>query len=102
MVSATVLARMLVTLVLVVSPALLLLGLYRFLEFIKHDELVAQMRAKQAADSPSHEFLTAGTDTDPAPSPGGPGSDTAVCGACGLENMPDATFCRRCLRKLDD
>ena len=81
--------------VLVVAPALFFLALWRGLEFLQDDELVAQMEAMQGQESPSPP-ASAGVSGRADPR----GESIVRCRRCGTPNRAEATYCHECLEEL--
>jgi len=80
------------TLFVIVAPTLLFLGLWRGLEVMQDDELVARVR--------DGEFDSATTSMMPSVLPGGDADRTTTCEGCGTPNLADARFCQECLGRL--
>lgn len=85
--------RLAVTTVVIFGPALLFLGLWRVLTWLRDDELIAVLGEQGVIDvrsqsSPVDVLATAA------------GSPPTRCSYCGKTNIPDAPICRGCHRDL--
>lgn len=102
--------RLLVACFVIVSPALLFLGLMRGLEKLRDDALL--MRLAESDDTPQDVSSAAAEALDKGPiRADGHGSNTAddpvpttasfVCSTCGESNMTGARYCQSCLGELN-
>ena len=83
--------RLAVATVAVVGPTLLFLGLWRFLMWLRDDELVKALAQRGVVDAP-----------DPSPADVLAGaSGGSECGNCGTVNLRGASVCRDCLSSLE-
>lgn len=93
--------RLLVAVVVIVTPTVLFLGLMRGLEKLRDDALL--MRLADSDDAPRDVSTAAATVLEKPPNltDGRPPSDDAVtCSHCGESNMVGARYCQECLGKL--
>jgi hypothetical protein len=78
----------------VVGPTLLYLLLWRFLSWLRDDELVERLAGRGVIDDP-----------DPAPADilasTTAGAGATRCSSCGARNFPGAPVCRNCHRDLE-
>ncbi|MEF8852514.1 MAG: zinc ribbon domain-containing protein [Haloarculaceae archaeon] len=83
--------RLSVATAVVVGPTLLFLGLWRFLVWLRDDELVEALARRGVVEAP-----------DPSPVDVLAGaSGGSECGNCGTVNVRGATVCRECLSRLE-
>lgn len=99
--------RVATALFVILAPTVLFLALWRALELLRDDEIIARARengnvgTSLAGDTDEDgtgmiDQLTAGAG---ARAGAGAGS-TVTCDACGAPNVADATYCRQCLGRL--
>jgi len=79
--------------VVVVGPTLLYLGLWRFLVWLRDDELIEVLAERGVIEDPQPSAA------DVLAGAGGSGGPT--CEHCGTTNLPGAPVCRSCLCDLD-
>jgi hypothetical protein len=94
------LARLLAVAVLAVLPALCFVGLFRLIDRMAHDELVARVERGEfeTESSPSRPASTA---LDPANAVATARDyETVPCPSCGAENRDGVGYCRQCLSEL--
>ena len=104
-----------VLLVLVFVPALSFLGLFRLIDYVADDELVARVEngefqsgspAKRERAVRPQQSGTASAEQSETVRPQQSGevrrsdTDGTRCRKCGLENWDGATYCRNCLQEL--
>jgi environmental stress-induced protein Ves len=85
--------RVLVATVAILGPTVLFFGLLRFLEFLKDDRLVDALASQGVVEQPRPapvDFLGEL-----------PGASENRCEHCGAQNIPTATHCRDCSRRLE-
>lgn len=87
--------RIAVTLVVIAAPALCFVGMWRGLDRLRDDALVARLRENGAFD-PGSSTGGAGV---PATIDGG-ARPPIRCRTCGTSNVAEATYCHGCLEKL--
>lgn len=75
-------------------PALAFLGLWRLLDVLRDDALIARARAMSGDDSESPSGCS--------PAPTGAVDLATVCEHCGTSNVSAADYCRECLSELPD
>ncbi|QLH83913.1 DUF7577 domain-containing protein [Halosimplex pelagicum] len=91
--------RLLAVAVLAFLPGLCFLALFRLVDHVAHDELVARVeRGEFETESPP----SGATPTiDPASAVAAARDrETAVCPSCGAENRAGVDYCRHCLSEL--
>ncbi|WP_135362707.1 DUF7577 domain-containing protein [Halosimplex halophilum] len=93
------LARLLAVAVLAVLPALCFVGLFRLIDRMAHDELVARVeRGEFETESPGGR---AASSIDPATAVAAARDrETVTCPSCGAENRAGVDYCRHCLSEL--
>ena len=104
-----------VLLVLVFVPALSFLALFRLIDYVADDELVARVENGefQSGSPPKRERAvgadrsrTVGADqsgsmrTDQSRAVGQSNTDGTRCRKCGVANWDSATYCRNCLQPI--
>jgi len=112
-----------VLLVLVFVPALSFLGLFRLIDYVADDELVARVengefqsgspakreravRPQQSEPVRPQQSVTASAEQSETVGPEQSGgvrrsdADGTRCRKCGLDNWDGATYCRNCLQEL--
>lgn len=78
----------------IVGPTLLYIGLWRFLMWLRDDELIERLAERGAIDDPR----PAAVDVLATTSEGVGGNR---CSNCGTTNIPGAPVCRSCHRDLE-
>ncbi|WP_276273428.1 DUF7577 domain-containing protein [Haloarcula litorea] len=89
----------------IVAPTLLFLLLWRGLESMRDDELIARARERAEAmeeadgdgawDVDAAALRATVTGGDPVP------ADAVACSNCGTHNRTGVTYCQQCLAELD-
>lgn len=86
--------RLAVAAVGIVGPTLLYLGLWRFLVWLRDDELVERLAERGALENPEPAAVDVlATTTE--------GVGGRRCPNCGTSNLPGAPVCRSCHRDLE-
>jgi len=83
--------RLSVAAAVVVAPAVLFLGLWRLLKWLRDDELVATLAERGVVEA---------ADTSPSVAPA-QAPDGNTCPDCGAVNRRGVSFCRECLSELN-
>jgi len=99
--------RAVVLLVLVFVPALSFLGLFRLIDYVADDELVARVEngefqsgsptRRDGAVKPEQSGVVKPEQSEPSMYSG---TDGTRCRKCGVDNWDGATYCRNCLQEL--
>lgn len=89
---------LLVTLVIAVLPALLFLGLWYGLDYLRDDDLLRKARDERYSDVPDYQprFLDRDIDIGQQSSP----SSGVRCTECGTRNRHGMNYCQECLSEL--
>ncbi|WP_415382430.1 hypothetical protein [Halosimplex sp. TS25] len=86
-------------LVLVFLPGLCFVALFRLIDYVADDELIARVENGEfRSGSPMRR--TAGNRTERAPNRSPPAGEEVVCRACDAENWDHADYCWNCLTEL--
>lgn len=90
---------LLVTLVIAVLPALLFLGLWHGLSYMRDDDLLQKAQDERYTDVPNYQprFL----DNNVSVQGTGPTSSGVRCADCGTKNKEDMRYCQECLSELN-
>jgi hypothetical protein len=81
----------------IAAPTLLFLGLWRGLELLRDDEIIARARDEgYVGSSPTPDAVVGSFVPDAA------AEATVSCEACGTSNVAETTYCQQCLGKLPD
>ncbi len=86
-------------LVLILLPALSFVALFRLIDYVAHDELVARVQNGEV-QSVSPTGQNAGDRPDRAPNRAPPSDERVVCTACEADNWDHADYCWNCLAEL--
>ena len=99
--------RAVALLVLVFAPALSFLGLFRLIDYVADDELVARVEngefqsgyptRRDGAVRPEQSGVVKPKQSEPSMHSG---TDGTRCQKCGVDNWDGATYCRNCLQEL--
>lgn len=89
--------RLLVAGISILGPTVLFLGLWRFLEWLRDDELVEHLAARGVLDHPEVEVTT----EEVLETVAGSGSAPRRCARCGARNAAGASDCRNCSASLE-
>ena len=104
-----------VTVFVILMPTLMFFQLLRFLEWLRDDDLIAQvveqhdletgdtddLLAEMATDSPRRRGASqSGSAAEDADADGG-GGVLVRCDSCGRRNAKEATYCSGCLTRLE-
>ena len=89
---------LLITLVIAVLPALLFLGLWNGLAYMRDDDLLEKAQDERYSDVPNYQprFL----DTEATVAPAKATSSGVRCSACGSTNREGMDYCQTCLEEL--
>ncbi|WP_436932402.1 DUF7577 domain-containing protein [Halosimplex halobium] len=94
------LVRLLAVAVLAVLPALCFVGLFRLIDRIAHDELVARVERGEF-ETESSPNRPASTTLDPANAVAAARErEMVTCPSCSAENREGVDYCRQCLSEL--
>jgi len=89
--------RLLVAGVSILGPTVLFLGLWRFLEWLRDDELVEHLAARGVLEHPEVGVTT----EEVLETVAGSGSSPRRCVRCGARNAVGASNCRNCSASLE-
>lgn len=90
---------LLVTLVIAVLPALLFLGLWHGLDYLRDDELLQKAQDERYSDVPNYEPRFIDSNSGPT-APAKATSSGVRCPDCGTSNRNGMNYCQNCLSKL--
>lgn len=78
----------------IAAPTVFFLGLFRLLDALRDDALIARVERREGVD------LSSVAVTVPPTSRASTSGSRVRCPACGTENAADATYCAGCLDEL--
>ncbi|WP_123537502.1 hypothetical protein [Halosimplex salinum] len=85
--------------VLVCLPGLCFVALFRLIDYVANDELIARVEnGELRSGSPTRREAAGRADRAPSRSP--PPDERVVCRACDAENWDHASYCWNCLAEL--